>query len=59
MSENGEPPYKKRKTDEVSSLNGNSGGWPAKSLYTVQNQTVASKLISNDPEESEEKKTKR
>lgn len=57
MSENGEPPYKKRKTDDMTSIKGVDYRQQAKSLYTVQNHCdVASKMISNDPEESEERK---
>lgn len=59
MSENGEPPFKKRKVEDMSSLHGNAGRQPAKSLYTVQNHTEASNMLSNDPEESEERKQKR
>jgi hypothetical protein len=40
-SENGEPPYKKRKITDMSSLHGNGGGRQgAKSLYTVQNMKL-------------------
>jgi hypothetical protein len=55
MSENGEAPYKKRKADDMSSLQCNMGRQP-KSLYTVQNNVDQSELMEGEPEESEERK---